>query len=260
MGIVNLDALVSMYQGAQESQFLRVLVYGAQGSGKTTLLGTFPKPFFIDFDKGLAVLKGAGGSPANIPTIRLALDTPNAFEIVVSVIQDAITKTGIFSDTGQAGGTKTLVIDSYTNMVENFIRQSMKDSNKDPIKGKPGFDEWGRIKQQCVYIASLLRDLSTTMHVGITALVTEKENELTKVIRGSPDIAGSYRDRIGADMDENYYMESSRNVEGGQSMTLHASKWRGIYEAKTRVLDKLDFTNPTFQMLEESMAAKRARV
>jgi len=256
MGAIDLDSLVSLYQGGQESQFLRVLVYGAAGSGKTTLLGTFPKPFFIDFDKGMSVLKP---ETSGIPSIRMSLDTPNAFEIVVSVLQDAIGKSGIFSDQGKAAGTKTLVIDSFTNMVENFVRQAMKDANRDPIKGKPGFDEWGRLKQQCVYIASLLRDLSMTMHVGITALVTEKENELTKVIRGSPDIAGSYRDRIGADMDENYYMESSRSVTGGQTMTMHASKWRGIYEAKTRVLDKLDFENPTFQMLEASMAAKRAR-
>lgn len=256
---MDLSTLIEIYEGQAESQFLRFVLYGMPGSGKTTLLGTFPKPFFIDYDKGMSVLGSDSTIPKHIPRIKMSLDTPNAFEIVVQTIQEATRKTGIFGEGGKAFGCESFCIDSYTNMAECFIRAAMRESNKDPIKGKPGFDEWGRVKQQCVYIASLLRDLSAVMHVGITAWSTEKENELTKVIRGSPDIAGSYKDRIGGDMDETYYMEAKRNTEGKLEIILHAAKWQGIYEAKTRVLDKLDFVNPTFATLAESMARKRAQ-
>ncbi len=41
----------------QNSALLRILVYGRSGSGKTFGAGTFPRPVFMDFDKGIATLR-----------------------------------------------------------------------------------------------------------------------------------------------------------------------------------------------------------
>lgn len=42
---------------AVNSALIRVLVYGRSGSGKTFGAGTFPRPVFMDFDKGIATLR-----------------------------------------------------------------------------------------------------------------------------------------------------------------------------------------------------------
>ena len=39
------------------TDILKVLVYGRSGSGKTFGAGTFPRPIFMDFDKGIATLR-----------------------------------------------------------------------------------------------------------------------------------------------------------------------------------------------------------
>jgi hypothetical protein len=41
----------------KNTDILRVLVYGRSGSGKTFGAGTFPRPVFMDFDKGIATLR-----------------------------------------------------------------------------------------------------------------------------------------------------------------------------------------------------------
>lgn len=41
----------------QNTEVLKVLVYGRSGSGKTFGAGTFPRPVFLDFDKGIATLR-----------------------------------------------------------------------------------------------------------------------------------------------------------------------------------------------------------
>lgn len=41
----------------QNTATLRILVYGRSGSGKTFGAGTFPRPVFLDFDKGIATLR-----------------------------------------------------------------------------------------------------------------------------------------------------------------------------------------------------------
>jgi hypothetical protein len=256
----NLEEIVEIYEGTVESPYIRCLLYGPPGSGKTTLMATFPKPFFLDFDRGMSVLADGNQKLAKVvPRMRFSLGTPEAFEKVCAILRAAIQGTGVFGKDGKAFGTETLALDSYTNMAEVFLDQIMRLAGKDPLKDKPTFDEWGRLKAWCALVNSLLKDLSLKMNVVMSAWSEEIQNDLTKVVRGIPDIIGSTGKRLGGDADETYYMQARRNAENKLEIVLHAAVYQGIYDAKTRVLDKLDFTNPTYEILKESMERKRKR-
>jgi len=249
---MDLSQLVSTYEGSKVPEFLRVFAYGAPGSGKTTLASTFPEPLFINADKGLASVT------KDLKQISVDRSFTDPYGLVIQVLTDAKQGRGIFAPDGIAFGTKTIVFDSLTTLSESMLGQIMREQNRDPLKDKPGFDEWGVFQRRMVEIAGRIKDLSTQFNIIETAWETTRENEDTKVVAGFPMIPGSYRERAGGDVDELYYMEARKGAEGLE-VTLHAAP-KGIFNAKTRVLADLKIGNPTYPKLFDSMQRKRGVV
>lgn len=248
---MDLTQLVSMYEGSKVPEFIRAIFYGEPGGGKTTLAATFPEPFFVDADKGLAAVTR---DVLSVPVDRSQADP---YGLVVQVLEDARLHRGLFAPEGKAAKTQTLVFDSITTLGELILSQTMRDNRKDPLKDKPGFDEWGVFQRKMIEIASRIKDLSTQYNIIETAWVTVRENEDTKVVSAYPMLPGSYRERAGGDVDELYYMESRRATDGLE-VTLNAAP-KGVYNAKTRVLADLKIIDPTYAKLRTSMAKKRGK-
>jgi hypothetical protein len=246
---MDLSQLVSTYEGSKVPEFIRAIFYGAPGGGKTTLASTFPKPFFIDADKGMASVT------IDLPKISIDKAQSDPYGLIVQVLEDAKLKRGIFAEGGMAYGTQTLVFDSLTTIGELLLAQIMRANKKDPLVDKPGFDEWGVFQRKMIEFASRVKDLSAFYNIIETAWETIRENEDTKVVSAYPMLPGSYRERAGGDVDELYYMEARKGTDGLE-VTLHAAP-KGVYNAKTRVLADLKIVDPSYDKLLASMKKKR---
>lgn len=230
--------LVSMYAPSPGSTF-HVLIYGKSGSGKTRLAGTFPKPFFIDTDRGMRSL--AGQYP------RLQLQTSSKpFSMVLSVLQDALDNKGPWAPGGALADVQTIVIDSITSLVDEYMApEVMAEANRSFINEKLSYDEYGKIKSRMSALASLIKDLAMTRYVVATALVDEEKDENSGVIVGKPLLTGKYRDKIEADYDETYYLEPSTSVTGPTKFMLYAQPYRW-FKAKTRLTNIKSMDDPSF--------------
>jgi len=246
---MDLATLVSTYEGSKVPEHSRAIFYGDPGSGKTTLAADFPRPFFIDADKGL------GSVTKDIKAITVDRTTTDPYGLVCQVLEDAKLKRGIFGADGYASDTATIVFDSITTLGELILHQIIRLKGKDPLKDKPEFDEWGLFQRRMIDIGSRIKDLSSVYDIIETAWVTVKENEDTKVVAGFPMLPGSYRERAGGDVDEFYYMESRRGADGLE-ITLNAIP-KGVYNAKTRLLADAKIVDPSYKKLRESMLKKR---
>ncbi len=248
---MDLSQLVSTYEGSKIPEFIRVIAYGNPGSGKTTLAASFPKPFFIDADRGLA---SVGFDVKCIVVDKTMLDP---YGLICQVLEDAKLKRGIFAEGGMAYGTETIVLDSITTLGESMLAQLMRDNKKDPLTDKPGFDEWGVFQRRMIEIAGRIKDLSSRYNIVETAWCQVREDEDTKVVQAFPMLPGSYRQRAGGDMDDLWYLEARKGVDGLE-VTLNAAP-KGIYDAKTRVLGDLVIKNPTWALIKASMAKKKSQ-
>jgi hypothetical protein len=251
---MDLSTLTSIYQGTVMPDHFRVLIYGKPNSGKTTLASTFPKPFFIDADKGLGTLSG----DITIPNIQVTRGVKDPYALLIQVFEDMTLKRGIFGSGGMAEGTETLVVDSLSTLSDLILAQIMIANGMKPESDKPGFNEWGAFTRRMVEIASRIRDLAEKYNIVETAWANIKENEKHEIIGVTPAIPGSYKDRAAGDVDEVYYMESSKATEGGGLNIILNAIDKGFFKAKTRLLSDRKFTNATYATLLESMKKKRA--
>jgi len=244
LAVPNFDPLISSYSPT-EAKTMRVLLYGDSGSGKTTLAATSPDPLFIDTDSGLASI------PKKVDVIDLSA-VSNPFMTVVGILQAAKTRTGPFDKGGKFSHIKTIVIDSYTSLVDDFfLPELMTEGSLSVISDKASFTEYGRLKGRCSLLSSLLKEVSKTYNVVVTALVDEEKDEITGAIEGKPLMTGKYRDKIMADFDEVYFLRSQTDAASTGPQTrffLHAQPYRW-FQAKTRLTKLTVLENPTYEKI-----------
>lgn len=225
----------------QSSNTCRILAYGESGSGKTTLAATFPKPLFIDTDRGMRGLSGA-----DIKYLRLPKGL--AFNTMMSILTDALRKSGPFAPGGKMADRQTIVIDGFSALADEYLMEEIMIAEKrDPLVEKPLRDDYGRLKTELIQIGNLIKDVSDHYNVVATALVDEEKDELTGSLQGKPLMTGKYRDIIGAVFDEEYFLECS-DSGGVPKYMMYATKYKW-YEAKTRLLKVTKMENPTYAKL-----------
>lgn len=253
---INYGSLIQDFNGSSAILTSRTILYGEPGSGKTRLASSWPgKILFIDADRGMRSIPKEGSE--KIKYVRLpewdktkprSMNNAPAFEVVVSILQDALSNTGPFAAGQVLDGVKTIVMDSFSSLVDEFmLRQILADTGAE----KAGYDEYGLLKAQLIQIGILIKDVSDTKFIVATAIPDEEKDALTGTLQGKPGMTGKYRDAIGGVFDEEYYLESTDTGGGKQKYMLYAAKYRH-FEAKTRLLNvnRLDVTNAGYELIK----------
>jgi hypothetical protein len=108
-----------------------------------------------------------------------------------------------------------------------------EQTGKDPLLVKASFDEYGRLLNACIELGKRLKRLSLRMNVVLTALDNIDKDENTGAMIGGPALVGQYRNLIGADFDEVYYM-CTEGVKDSKKHVLYTGKYQ-FFNAKTRL-------------------------
>lgn len=240
------------------TDLVRVVLYGNTGCGKTTAAATWPKPFFIDTDRGGKVL-----NDLHIPHASFERGD-KVYRPILDVLKSLRKK----SDPFDKIEVETLVIDGLTNLAEFLLVESMlfpdnpKIHTKDPASYKPEFDHWQNLLSRMQEIIKRSQNLG----VNIVATAGQKldRDEIMGTYVGEPNIQGSYRHIIGHDFDEFYYLDAVTRKKGGELETHYYAYTvpHGYFVAKTRTKglppEIEDLTYQKIRKYEEG--AKKERV
>jgi len=215
------------YYNEQANETVRLLVYGEAGSGKTTFASTFPKPFFLDSDRGGRALKGE-----KIPFLALRRGD-RIFDICYNVLTKLEKKEPPFD----ALEVETVVFDSLTSladmlMVESMVYPSPGNPPQNPDAVKASWDNYSQVQNRLKHLLKYSQDLG--LNVVATAGVKLERDEILGSFIGKPNIVGGYRDLVGHDFDELYYLACEEQGQGKPpAYVAYASKFR-YFEAKSR--------------------------
>ena len=235
---------------------VRIAIYGDTKVGKTTLGGSFPKPFFIDTDRGGRTLK-----KLHIPHISIP-----PYDRTFDLINDILIKLGQKEAPFDKLEIDTVVFDSVTALADFLIYdlllhplgvqvggRSQRDMKRSPSKFKPERDDYGVLRIRLNQIFTMAKDLP----VNVVAICGEKmeQGKPDDAFLGKPAIVGSYRDMIGYAFDEYYHMAT----EGAGEKTKYVIHLRphilkGIhYMAGSRDGMPAKIENPSYQKLFEAL-------
>lgn len=229
------------------NQKLRVLVYGAMGAGKTQFAATFPKPLFIDTDKGGMTLRKQ--KVRFIP----CYETKGIIKRVFDVLKAAETRTGGFAPDGALADVETLVLDSMSVFSNSALCDYIMGVGKDPMQTKASFDEYGKLLNTQIELGKTLKRLSSQYNIVVTSLVDVNKDEMTGAMYGGPLMVGQYRQLIGADFDEVYFASTEGNKDSIKHVIYTAKT--GIYDAKTRLALPYRIEDPTAGVLFKALSA-----
>lgn len=188
---------LSMKSWANESQFSRILLMGDSGTGKTHFIGTMPKPFVMDFDRGLATLRGK-----DVGYKMLSIDD---WLVLKNTVQEW--------RKGAPEGFQTFALDSITMASEAAMAYVLKKNGH--TGQQPNIGEWGdairEVKDLLGYITTLPCNVVVTAHMQIV------KDELLGDIQYQPLIFGKdLPSRMPIYFDEVYLTTISNTITGGQ--------------------------------------------
>ena len=207
------------------NQFIRMLLYSETGGGKTKLASTFPKPFFIDTDKGGKTLK-----KLKVPNIKLKRGN-KTFNEIMDILGKIKRKEVPFDFP-----IETVVLDSITTLADFLIVDILKypkipnTVSREPTMCKPEWDDYTLLTAELKAIVKYLQDME--INVVATCGVKLEKDEIRGTFVGLPDIIGSFRNAVGYEFDELYYMEVKTKTTGVEYIT-HFQK-HGYFSAKSR--------------------------
>ena len=229
------------YTDAEPSKIVTCCVYGATGVGKTRFAGTFPNPFFIDADRGLRTLKDF-----HHPYYSLSKGQ-KVFSQIMVILGDLSKKAPPFDKLD----IKTIVIDSLTELANFLLVESMKypTSDKEISRQiedeKPVWDDYAKLSGRMDTIVKKCRDLG--LNFVATAGRKLDKDETTGEMLGLPNIVGGYRDIVGHQFDEYFYLEP-KTKDGVTEYRAFTAKYK-YFEAKSRDGRERIVTNPTYEKL-----------
>ena len=191
---------------------LSATVYGKAGTGKTTLGATFPNPFFLDLNKGLLSIRGS-----DVAYVEL-------YDSSFVEINDVLDET-IRSD------YESIIIDSMSEVAEICMKHICQLNRRQ----KPEFSDWEAFYQGMKSFIMKVRN--SGKHILCICHEDVQKEEATGRIFIKPAFQGQLKNKYTAFFDEVYHSEVE-TVFGKPSIYKLLSRSSGIYEAKSRLLNK----------------------
>jgi hypothetical protein len=204
----------------------RILIYGKAGAGKSFLAAQWPKPLFLDIDKGENKFTASNKLP-----YMSYKDETQIFQNLSSDLRNAIAGKDMFDpEGGPFADRQTLVMDTVTKLNEMLYFQVIEDSEKnlDPADDKATYTEYNKLLRRHQIIGKLLKQLALSRNLAVIVLALDKlegaEDEKLKReaaeagmksgfdrIVGMPDLVGAYRYKICAEFTDVWYLDYSGN-------------------------------------------------
>ena len=196
---------------------LRALVTGLTKHGKTTFASTWPKPVYIDIDRGMAALRGKD------------IDYEDFADIDPPKVYDAVLK---FLDSVKVDPKyETIVLDTF-NRLEYYLNLTIKPSGT-----KFEFGEWFIKAQKNNELLLKLMNINLVYDKNVLVLVhaTIDKDENTGRMALMPALQGSVQKSIGGYFDEIYHIE--KVVKGAKREFLLSLENRDMIQAGSRFME-----------------------
>lgn len=228
---------------------IKLLEYGEPGVGKTLLASTFPGAFFIDSDDGGATLR-----KLHMPFLPVTFRKRNYDKIEDFIRRLRLNKGKVELPNGDVLDVKTVVFDSVMSLADALMAEFMlfpkgSGSARDPLTEKPVYDHWQMLQMAFKTLFKSFNDLEINL-VGTAGVKLERDEALGTFV-GKPNIQGGYRDIIGHEFDEWYYLATEGS---GDSVKYYAyTKRYSHYQCKSRNDLPPKIQNPTYGKLYEGV-------
>lgn len=233
------------YYDEQPVEKRRILLYGSTGVGKTRFAASAPSPFFIDTDKGGRTLQRL-----HVPFVPIN-DSDRASYVIRDMLEALRTDKEPFDKLK----VETIVFDSLTTLAEMLLYESMRypsggNPRRDPLMEKPVWDDYNAVKTRINDLIRRCKDMDKNV-IAIAGDQIERDEQRGTYV-GKPALVGSYRNLIGYDFDEVYYM--AKEGKGGKtSYKLFTSKYL-YFDGKSREAEsnkdiKEEYTDPTYEKI-----------
>lgn len=208
-----------------------ILLVGDSGTGKTTLAGSFPSPFFFDFDFRMSALRG---KDVNFDSFRDAMPgRPAAPERGMYTYGQAypamLVRLNKLVDEIDEGKSpyKTIVFDSMTLLAECAMMRVLQMTNTDKAHQGSYGDQIGMLKKLVSQVTAL------PVNIIITAHVQRQENAVTNVTEMLPLVTGKFAGLLPAFFDETWYTDVRRAPSKPPEYIIKTVSSQSIRQAKT---------------------------
>lgn len=234
---IDFEKQTQFYEG-ESSSYVRALVVGEPGSGKTHFAGTFPEPYFLDCDKGLATLSGL-----RVPYFSIEYGQ-EASRIAMLLLAKLNRREPPFEN------TQTFILDSLSalsNLMEVELAKYPREeaSGTKEVMSLPDF----RVhRRRMLNIVTSLMRLSEKMNVVVTANVEYDKDELFGRILEVPSVAGRKLPmELGRYFDEIYRLSYDSKEE---QWIMNTKPTRFFPMAKTRRHIPDNIVDPSYEKLK----------
>jgi hypothetical protein len=232
------------------------LVIGDAGTGKTRVAGTFPKPYFFDFDKGMASLSNVEGvefdtfKDARIGGKAMPAQGIHDYGTAWTAFEKKINEIGKLIDEGNSP-YQTLVFDSITtmaNLAMNFVMKSDGKSGQ-----PPQIQHWGR---QMGLLETVFDQLTAWPGIKIAiAHIQRNTNDLTQETEMLPLVTGKLAGKISVYFDEIYFAYVKRQPNKEHEYLLKTRSTSVMKSARSR-WGIPDDTKPTYTELLKAFSTR----